>query len=125
MKEKPWKEFFGMCGLPEHRSCNLLAENIEELYQAFKARFIEEFFPKSKLPEPSNPYGGGTIYLASDDKKVEALKEAEQLLLKVEGIKWDALSGGIETDADDAVMNRIPFDEIAKWLKRWGFDESS
>lgn len=107
MDEKT-KEVFGIwAGSLEN--CFVRGAHVEELYQAFKNRFVEDFFTKAPEPDQTNPFGVEMVYLSSDKKKVEALKEAVEIMKS----PWNP----------DKIYPYALIDSMGRWLKKWGFDE--
>ena len=110
-------------------------EDIEELYQAFKARFVEDFFSKAPEPDPANPYGGGVVNFASNrvKKVIESWQDAKEFgkSFDVSTEEFQDVMQALEEVVEimsapwnpDKVHPYALVDAMGLWLKKWGFDE--
>lgn len=100
-------------------------EDVEELYQAFKHRFVEDFFSKAPEPDPANPYGVGVVNLAANkvnaEKVIEEFKEV--VLASLDGLahfekKLEELGA-----TDSAMLAHVLTVAFKGLLKKHGFED--
>lgn len=147
MKKEWWKKFFETCGAfalkgvdcgsdfsPEGQE--KVGPLVEDLYQAFKSRLIDEGLSKTTEPEPANHYGGGLVNfpLPKRVKKVmEAWRDAIEFgrSFDVSSEEFQDVMQALEEVVEimsapwnpDKVHPYALVDAMGLWLKKWGFEE--